>query len=43
MKNSGYSEQQSDVRGFEKQCEKADKGLTPLHRPREFQTEQRWK
>ena len=49
MMISGYSEQfrleviQSAVRGFEKQCEKADKGIAPLHRPREFQTEQRWK
>ena len=49
MMISGYSEQfrleviQSAVRGFEKQCDKADKGITPLHRPREFQAEERWK
>ena len=46
---SGYSEHfrleviQSPVRGFEKQWERADKGITPLHRPCEFQAEQRWK
>ena len=49
MMNSGYSETfrleviQAAVRGYERQCEKADKGITPLHRPREFQAEQRWK
>ena len=49
MMISGYSEQfrleviQSPVRGFEKQWERADKGITPLHRPCEFQAEQRWK
>ena len=49
MRISGYSAQfrleviQSAVRDYEKQCEKADKGITPLHRPREFQAEQRWK
>ena len=49
MMISGYSEQfrleviQSAVRGYEKQLEKHDKGITPLHRPREFQAEERWK
>ena len=49
MKVSGYSEKfrleiiQSAVRGFEKQCENADRGIKPLHRSREFQAEERWK
>ena len=44
---SGYSERfrldniQSTVRGYERQCEAADRGITPLHRPREFQAEER--
>ena len=49
MMISGYSEQfrleiiQSAVRGYERQCEAADRGERPLHRPRDYQTEQRWK
>ena len=44
---SGFSERfrletiQSAVRGYERQCEASDKGITPLHRPREFQAEER--
>ena len=46
---SGYREQfwletiQSAVRGYENQCAAADAGVKPLHRPREFQSEERRK
>ena len=46
---SGYSEKfrldtiQSAVRGYENQCAAADAGIKPLHRPREFQSEERRK
>ena len=46
---SGYSEKfrieiiQSAIRGYEKQCEAADRGIRPLHRNRGFQKEERWK
>ena len=49
MKISGYSEKfrleiiQAAVRGYEKQCLDADNGVKPLHRPRNFSAEQRWK
>ena len=44
---SGYSEKfrleiiQSAVRGFDNQCDAADRGIKPLHRPREFEADQR--
>ena len=47
MMISGYGEKfrleviQAAVRGYEKQCLAADRGITPLHRPREFQVEER--
>ena len=34
---------QSAVRGYERQCDDADRGTKPLYRPREFQAEQRKK
>ena len=34
---------QAAVRGFQMQCEKADKGVRPLHRPREFDSHSRWR
>ena len=49
MMLSGYSEKfrleiiQSAIRGYEKQCEAADRGIRPLHRNRGFQKEERWK
>ena len=49
MMLSGYSERfrldtiQSAVRGYENQCAAADAGIKPLHRPREFQSEERRK
>ena len=49
MMLSGYSERfrldtiQSAVRGYENQCAAADAGVKPLHRPREFQSEERRK
>ena len=47
--SSGYSEKfrldiiQAGVIGFEKQCETADKGGTPVHRPRSYNREERKK
>ena len=47
LKLSGYSEKfrleviQAAVRGYRRQCERADKGGTPLHRPRSYQRETR--
>ena len=44
---SGYNEKfrleiiQSAVRGYENQCNAADKGIKPLHRPREFEADLR--
>ena len=35
--------QQSAVRGYERQCEEADRGGTPLHRPRSWDQENRRK
>ena len=32
---------QSAVRGYENQCNAADKGIKPLHRPREFEADLR--
>ena len=49
LKLSGYSAKfrqeviQSAVRGYRQQCERADKGGTPLHRPRSYQREERRK
>ena len=49
MRVSGYSPRyrleiiQAAVKGFDEQCRKADSGITPLHRSREFQEEHRWK
>ena len=49
MWSSGYSEQfrleiiQAGVRGFENQCEVADSGGTPVHRPRTYNMEERAK
>ena len=49
LKISGYSESfrldiiQSAVIGFERQCEAADQGIRPLHRPRSFDQENRRK
>ena len=47
MKLSGYREKfrleviQAAVRGYRRQCVQADKGGTPLHRPRSYQREER--
>ena len=49
MRVSGYYAKyrleviQAAVRGFQVQCEKADKGVKPLHRPREFDSHSRWR
>ena len=49
MKISGYSERfrleviQSAVRGYDRQCDRADQGITPLHRPRSYQRAERLK
>ena len=46
---SGYSEKfrletiQSAVIGYERQCERSDKGETPLHRPKDWEKEKRRK
>ena len=34
---------QAAVRGFQAQCNKADSGTRPLHRPREFESYNRWR
>ena len=47
MKLSGHDAKfrleviQSAVRGYERQCDRADRGITPLHRPRSFEREKR--
>ena len=48
LRISGYNEKfrmeviQSAVRGYKAQCDRADRGEVPLHRPRSFdQTERR--
>ena len=49
MMLSGYSEKvrceiiQSVLTGYERQCDRADKGITPLHRPRDYNREERKK
>ena len=49
MMLSGYNEKfrleiiQAAVAGYENQCVKSDKGLIPLHRPRDFDYDQRRK
>ena len=47
LRVSGYNQQfrekvvQSAITGFTRQCEAADNGGTPLHRPRSYQREER--
>ena len=49
MMLSSYSEKvwceiiQSVLTGYERQCDRADRGITPLHRPRDYNREERWK
>ena len=49
LRMSGYNQQfrekviQSAITGFTRQCEAADNGGTPLHRPRDYQREDRRK
>ena len=46
---SGYDAQfrleaiQAGVRGYRNQCERADAGISPLHRPRDWDKDNRWK
>ena len=47
MMLSGYSERvrleifEAALTGYERQCDRADKGITPLHRPRDYKREER--
>ena len=47
MMLSSYSEKvrceiiQSVLTGYERQCDRADRGITPLHRPRDYNKEER--
>ena len=47
MMLSGYNEKirceiiQSVLTGYERQCDRADRGITPLHRPRDYNREER--
>ena len=49
MMLSSYSEKvrcetiQSVLTGYERQCDRADRGITPLHRPRDYNREERRK
>ena len=49
MRVSGYCARyrleivQAAVRGYQLQCERADRGIKPLHRTREFESFQRYK